>query len=203
MVFTGEGGTQLISGSADTYIIIYDLVASTAEFKLLGHSESITQLQPLVTQHPTRGTPQKSLISSSKDGLLKVWDLQNQTCIGTFGEQFMSKINDFTIVAELGLLVTASSDKFLRIFKIEIKDEFNAGSVAEIGQIALVSTTSFQKESGQRTLQVEYDTKRHLLLILSSDNQLEVFKVNISKPETILKKLVRAEKKKALKRTHK
>ena len=203
MVFTGEGGTQLISGSADTYIIIYDLVASTAEFKLLGHSESITQLQPLVTQHPTRGTPQKSLISSSKDGLLKVWDLQNQTCIGTFGEQFMSKINDFTIVAELGLLVTASSDKFLRIFKIEIKDEFNAGSVAEIGQIALVSTTSFQKESGQRTLQVEYDTKRHLLLVLSSDNQLEVFKVNISKPETILKKLVRAEKKKALKRTHK
>ena len=203
MVFTGEGGTQLISGSADTYIIIYDLVASTAEFKLLGHSESITQLQPLVTQHPTRGTPQKSLISSSKDGLLKVWDLQNQTCIGTFGEQFMSKINDFTIVAELGLLVTASSDKFLRIFKIEIKDEFNAGSVAEIGQIALISTTSFQKESGQRTLQVEYDSKRHLLLILSSDNQLEVFKVNISKPETILKKLVRAEKKKALKRTHK
>ena len=203
MVFTGEGGTQLISGSADTYIIIYDLVASTAEFKLLGHSESITQLQPLVTQHPTRGTPQKSLISSSKDGLLKVWDLQNQTCIGTFGEQFMSKINDFTIVAELGLLVTASSDKFLRIFKIEIKDEFNAGSVAEIGQIALISTTSFQKESGQRTLQVEYDTKRHLLLVLSSDNQLEVFKVNISKPETILKKLVRAEKKKALKRTHK
>ena len=41
------------------------------------------------------------------------------------------------------------------------------------------------------------------MLVLSSDNQLEVFKVNISKPETILKKLVRAEKKKALKRTHK
>ena len=49
MVFSGEGTTQLISGSADTYIIIYDLVASTAEFKLMGHAESITQLQPLVT----------------------------------------------------------------------------------------------------------------------------------------------------------
>lgn len=42
MEFSGEGTTQLISGSADTYIIIYDLVASTAEFKLLGHAESIT-----------------------------------------------------------------------------------------------------------------------------------------------------------------
>jgi len=42
MIFSGEGGTQLISGSADTYIVIYDLVASTAEFKLVGQSESIT-----------------------------------------------------------------------------------------------------------------------------------------------------------------
>ena len=57
MEFSGEGTTQLISGSADTYIIIYDLVASTAEYKLLGHAESITSLQPLVTKHPTRGTP--------------------------------------------------------------------------------------------------------------------------------------------------
>jgi len=47
----------------------------------------------------------------------------------------MSKVNDFCIVAELGILVTASSDKFLRVFKIEIKSEFDAGSVAEIGQI--------------------------------------------------------------------
>jgi len=40
-------------------------------------------------------------------------------------------------------------------------------------------------------------------MVLSADNQLEIFKVNVNKPKTILKKLVRAEKKKALKRTHK
>ena len=43
LIFSDEN-TQLISGSADTYIIVYDLVTSTAEFKLLGHTESITQL---------------------------------------------------------------------------------------------------------------------------------------------------------------
>ena len=59
------------------------------------------------------------------------------------------------------------------------------------------------KESTHRALQCEYDRKRNLLLVLSADNQMEVFKVNVNKPETILKKLVRAEKKKALKRTHK
>ena len=86
LVFSGEGATQLVSGSADTYIIIYDLVASTADFKLMGHSDIITQLQPLVTPHPTRGTAQKSLISSSKDGLLKIWDLESQRCVGSYGE---------------------------------------------------------------------------------------------------------------------
>lgn len=115
----------------------------------------------------------------------------------------MSKVNDFCIVDELGLLVTASSDKFLRVFKIEIKTQADAGSLAEVGHISLVSTTSFLKESSQRGIQCEYDSKRNLLMVLSADNQLEVFKVNVNKPKTILKKMVRAEKKKALKRTHK
>lgn len=34
-----NNNSQLASGSADTYIIIYDLIADTAQFKLLGHNE--------------------------------------------------------------------------------------------------------------------------------------------------------------------
>lgn len=33
----------------------------------------------------------------------------------------MSKVNDFCVVGELGLLVTTSVDKFMRIFKIDVK----------------------------------------------------------------------------------
>ena len=82
----------------------------------------------------------------------------------------MSKVNDFCIVAELGLLVTASSDKFLRIFKVEMKSEAEAGSITEVGQVHLVSTTSFQKESTHRGIQCDYDKKRNLLMVLSADN---------------------------------
>ena len=64
----------------------------------------------------------------------------------------MNKVNDFCIVGELGLLVTASSDKFLRIFKIEVKQETDAASLAEVGQVYLVSQTSFAKESSQRAI---------------------------------------------------
>ena len=47
----------------------------------------------------------------------------------------MSKVNDFCIVQELGLLVTASSDKFLRIFKLEMKKEADVSSITEVGQM--------------------------------------------------------------------
>ena len=48
----------------------------------------------------------------------------------------MSKVNDFCIIGALGLLVTASTDKFLRIFKVEIK---SGSDSAEVGQVYLVS----------------------------------------------------------------
>ena len=50
----------------------------------------------------------------------------------------MSKVNDFCIVNELGLLVAASSDKFLRVFKIEIKSQDDAGSLARCAGVMAV-----------------------------------------------------------------
>lgn len=48
-----------------------------------------------------------------------------------------------------------------------------------------------------------FDSKRSLLLVLSAENKLEIFKVVGShKKETILKKLVKREKKASVKRTH-
>ena len=40
-----------------------------------------------------------------------------------------------------------------------------------------------------------FDRKGRSLLVLNADSTLEIFKVNVDKPEAILKKLVRAAKK--------
>ena len=45
----------MASGSADTYIIVYDLIADTAQFKFLGHNEQITSLATLDYLNPTKG----------------------------------------------------------------------------------------------------------------------------------------------------
>jgi len=140
--------------------------------------------------------------------LIKVWDLQRQCCLGTYSDPSMSKVNDFSLVGELGLLVTASVDGTLRLFQIIVageKSEENAEEEKKNGEedgVSLKYVSSFLKESSQRATQMSYDRKRQLLVVLSSDNKLELFKVNVNKPDAILKKLIRQEKKRATKRNH-
>jgi hypothetical protein len=106
----------------------------------------------------------------------------------------MSKVNDFVLIGELGILVAASTDNTLRIFSVEQNAE---------GAVSLKYVSKVQKESGARVLQITFERKAKVLLVLNSDSTLELFKVNIDNPDAILKKLVRAEKKLlGAKRTH-
>lgn len=67
----------------------------------------------------TRGTPLRSLVSASKDGLLKVWDLEKQQCVGTYGDANITKVNDFVMIGELSILVAGGTDNKLMIFTVE------------------------------------------------------------------------------------
>jgi len=65
-----------VSGGQDTYIVVYDLVADLAQFKLMGHSDHITQLHMVQMENQyLKGLTQQVLITSSKDGFIKLWDL--------------------------------------------------------------------------------------------------------------------------------
>ena len=79
-------------------------------------------------------------------------------------------MNDFCLISELGLLITASVDKQLRIFKVGVIDEAEASMKSEVGQVTLKSVSSIIRESGNRALQVNFEKKRNLLMVLSSDN---------------------------------
>ena len=37
-----QDGTEMYSGSEDTYVVVYDLVADTANYKLMGHKDHVT-----------------------------------------------------------------------------------------------------------------------------------------------------------------
>ena len=184
--------TQMASGSNDTYIIVYDLIADTAQFKLLGHNESITKLTTIVFKHPVRGNDQTLLISGAKDGLLKFWDIEQQSCILNTSDQYLSKIETFVMIPELNLIIAGSSDNQLKIFKLQQN--------GDTGALECNFKTIIKKDSGSRVIELAYEKSLQQLMILSSDSKLEVIKVNIDNKDSILKKLIRQEKRKALKR---
>jgi len=80
--------SRLASGGSDGVVIIWDIVAETGLFRLLGHRGPITDLHfcsPSASSLPYTKTSQNfdGLVSSSQDGLVKVWDLAAQCCTQT------------------------------------------------------------------------------------------------------------------------
>ena len=94
------------------------------------------------------------------------------------------------MIPELNLLVAGSSDNALKIFKLE-----QVGTAVQCNFKA-----TLKKDSGARVLDMFFEKTLKQLIVLSADNKLEAIKVNVDNKESIMKKLLRQEKRKTLKR---
>lgn len=66
-----------------------------------------------------KGRTQKILVSSSKDGFLKFWDLEQQSCVSSFSDELMTKVADFVMIPELKAIV-AGDDESLKLYQVII-----------------------------------------------------------------------------------
>lgn len=81
---SGVGGVRLASGSNDGTVILWDIVAESGLFRLLGHTGPVTGIEFISRDALSEGTTvMDGLATSGSDGLVKVWDLNAQCCIQT------------------------------------------------------------------------------------------------------------------------
>ncbi|EST06247.1 Small-subunit processome, Utp12 [Kalmanozyma brasiliensis GHG001] len=90
-------GLRVASASLDTDIILWDLVAETGLYRLRGHRDAVTAIAfvqlPSTLVNPDEPSSSTAvlaesdaagyLLSTSKDGLMKLWDLSLQHCVET------------------------------------------------------------------------------------------------------------------------
>ena len=77
LAFDSKNGSRLASGSSDGSVVLWDIVAETGLFRLLGHRGGITDINFV-----TLGEGEMDLlVTTSLDGFVKIWDLKGQCCI--------------------------------------------------------------------------------------------------------------------------
>ena len=192
-------GVRLASGSRDTDIIVWDLVAETGLFKLRGHKDQITGLhyistdnRPSTTDGETNGdgvvshgpsgrneTSQGYLLSTSKDALIKVWDIGSQHCIETHVAQNNGECWSMGVSADQSGVITAGNDGELKVWAIDLVSlARDAYEVSETPKKSYLRERGILYRQGKdRTTGVYFHPKGNYIAAHGSDKSVELWRI--------------------------
>ncbi|OAL55940.1 WD40 repeat-like protein [Pyrenochaeta sp. DS3sAY3a] len=200
-------GVRLASGAKDTDIVIWDLVSETGLFKLRGHKGQITGLHFI---HPGSTAPedggededvemdadQAFLLSTSKDALIKIWDVNTQHCIETHIAQTNGECWALGVSPDGSGCITAGNDGELKVWAIDVPGLRNAGSsVGEnTEQRYLTSRGILYRNSKDRTQGISWYSKSDYIAVHGAEKAVEIWRVRSE--EEVRKSLTRKKKRK-------
>ena len=173
-------GERIVSGSKDTDIIVWDLLAEKALFRLRGHKDQITGLELLSTKTETGDLRQDYLLSASKDALVKVWDLNNPHCIETHVAQTNGECWALGLSPDGDGCITAGNDGELKVWQIDWDALSKINSTSEIDTNkrpeVLTSQGIIQRQGKDRTIGVSFHPKQDYIAIHGSEKAVEIWR---------------------------
>lgn len=131
-----QAGARVFSGGVEGEIVVWDVIGEVGLFRLKGHRGPVTAIHWLA--HPTSEASHPGwLVTTSKDGLIKLWDLELrhcvQTCVVGRGEVVSCAVRE---AEEAWWIVTGSGDGECKGWEIR-KDELLKGLTEdENGQVS-------------------------------------------------------------------
>jgi U3 small nucleolar RNA-associated protein 12 len=211
-----DSGVRLASGSRDTDIIVWNLLTEVGLFKLRGHKGQVTSLGFLRSPVEHHGEedgalngnstaasvadlPNESggfLISTSKDALLKLWDLSAQYCIETHVAQSNGECWALGLSPDQSGCITAGNDGELRAWTINpgaLLKTVRETSVKSPGNV-LKDRGSFYRHGKDRTAGVSFHPRKDYIAIHGSDKAIELWRIRSD--SEIQKSLLRKRKRK-------
>ena len=188
-------GVRLASGAKDTDIIVWDLVAEVGLFKLRGHKDQITALQFLLPRGQVHSTEDQEnggidgaidgdsnggfLLTTSKDALIKLWDIASQHCIETHVAQTNGECWAMGVAPDGSGCITAGNDGELKIWSIDSKALGEA-----VNTVTDDTKRSFLHERGvlyrqgkDRTLGISFHPRVNYIAVHGSEKAVELWRI--------------------------
>ncbi|OSS53868.1 hypothetical protein B5807_00909 [Epicoccum nigrum] len=194
-----QSGVRLASGAKDTDIVIWDLVSETGLFKLRGHKGQVTGLQFL---HPGAApqddeeevemdTEQAFLLSTSKDALIKIWDISTQHCIETHIAQTNGECWALGVSPDGSGCITAGNDGELKVWAIDLPGLRQAASaVGEATEHRYLTARGTLYRSGKdRTQGISFHPKSNYVAVHGTEKAVEIWRIRTE--EEVKKSLAR------------
>lgn len=186
-----KAGVRLASGSKDTDIIIWDLVAEVGHFKLRGHKDQITGLHfvepdvfkadgDLDGEMALAGPPNSEgfLLTTSKDSLVKLWDLRTRHCIETHIAQTHGECWALGVTADSGAFVTAGNDGEIKFWALDTQ-RLVSRQISESSNTApyLRDLGALARHSKERAVEVFFHPRKAYFAVHGVQKSVEIWRM--------------------------
>jgi U3 small nucleolar RNA-associated protein 12 len=210
-------GVRLASGSKDTDVIVWDLVAEVGQYKLRGHKDQVTGLQFV---EPEPEIPEEDgeqamvldtgasasegfLITTGKDALIKLWDLSSRHCIETHIAQTNGECWALGVSPDYSGCITAGNGGELKVWALD-----SAGLAASQQQVDVPQAAQYLHDRGtlfregkDKASEIIFHPRRDYFAVHGSEKAVEVWRIR-SEAE-IKKSLARKKKRRKEKQSKK
>lgn len=187
-----KSGVRLASGSKDTDVIVWDLVAEVGQFKLRGHKDQITGLrfveptsqvededgaQAMVLD--SEGTSDGFLLTTGKDSLLKLWDLSSRHCIETHISQTNGECWAIGLSPDFSGCITAGNDGEIKVWSFDIDGLASSARRVDMPASAkfLHDRGTLHRQSKDRATEVVFHPRKDYFAVHGTEKAVDVWRI--------------------------
>lgn len=179
-------GTRLVSGAKDSDIICWDLVGEVGLCKLRGHKDQITSLKFLSLENEFKDLDTGSgreqmeafLLSTSKDGLIKLWDLSTQTCVETHVAQSNGECWALTVLPDGSGCISGGNEGELRVWSINSQALARKQRPAfEPDVQVLQDRGSFYRHGKDRVTEIRFHPQKEFFAVHGPEKAIELWRI--------------------------
>lgn len=164
--------SRVVSGSADGDVILWDLAGESGVFRVPAHNDVVTSVIML------KQVERDVFVSSSKDGLVRIYDIDTQHCLQTLAGH-RAEVWAMCIDPTHSLLFTGSVDAEVRVFKFIDGSEGNSEAETDTSDVMIPLGSVQRKTAAARVRAIHCDVSHGetFTVVAGNDKNAELFRV--------------------------